>query len=208
MQSRQIARELALLGISQLRANQGFQGAQQLSGLLLAAIRALRTEVHDVLEGAASEVSRARDRLIDSDVRAADVQAAKTLLETAIASTQGAINRMGSAIELPELIHLANQEEVRAYALRLISAFHSHQAKIDEMLTQSLVDWQLDRLARIDRDILRIAVTEIMFIDDVPEQVAINEAVELAKRYSSDDGYRFINGVLRRVSNLIKAESV
>jgi len=68
--------------------------------------------------------------------------------------------------------------------------------EIDEHLELALVDWQVARLARIDRDLLRIAA-EIMFLG-VPERVAINE-VEPAKRYSGDEGHRFINGVLRRV---------
>jgi N utilization substance protein B len=63
-----------------------------------------------------------------------------------------------------------------------------------------MVDWQLKRLPKIDQDILRLAMAEILYLD-IPQKVAINEAVELAKRYSDDAGYRFINGVLRRVSN-------
>jgi N utilization substance protein B len=63
-----------------------------------------------------------------------------------------------------------------------------------------MVAWQLKRLARIDRDILRLAVVEMDYLG-TPDKVAINEAVELAKRYSDEDSYRFINGVLRRVVN-------
>ena len=62
----------------------------------------------------------------------------------------------------------------------------------------------MNRLARIDRDILRIAVAEILYLG-FGESGAINEAVELAKRYSGDEGYRFINGVLRRVTEQIKS---
>jgi N utilization substance protein B len=61
-----------------------------------------------------------------------------------------------------------------------------------------MVAWQLKRLARIDRDILRIAVVEMDYLG-TPDRVAINEAVELAKRYSGEEGFRFINGVLKRV---------
>ncbi|NET39783.1 MAG: transcription antitermination factor NusB, partial [Cyanothece sp. SIO1E1] len=74
---------------------------------------------------------------------------------------------------------------------------------IDSLLNQVMVDWQVKRLPQVDRDILRIAITEIMFLG-VPDKVAINEAIELAKRYSSDDGHRFINGVMRRVANHLK----
>ncbi len=88
---------------------------------------------------------------------------------------------------------------------RCRSWLNVNRTQIDQLLQESLVDWQLTRLARIDRDILRIAVTEILFLE-VPDRVAINEAVELAKRYSSDEGHRFINGVLRRVTNQVKAQ--
>ena len=60
-----------------------------------------------------------------------------------------------------------------------------------------MVAWQVKRLAQIDRDLLRLAIVEMQYLG-VPDRVAINEAVELAKRYSDEDGYRFINGVLRR----------
>ncbi|NEO00992.1 MAG: transcription antitermination factor NusB, partial [Moorea sp. SIO3I7] len=67
--------------------------------------------------------------------------------------------------------------------------------------------WQLKRLPRIDRDILRMAVAEISFLG-IPDRVAINEAVELAKRYSDEEGHRFINGVLRRANELIKTQAI
>ena len=71
-------------------------------------------------------------------------------------------------------------------------------------MERSLIDWQLNRLARIDRDILRIAVAEMEYLALEPS-IAINEAVELAKRYSEEEGYKFINGVLRRVTEQLKA---
>jgi N utilization substance protein B len=122
----------------------------------------------------------------------------------AIELAEKAINRLGTAVEMPEVIQLSNQHEVRSYALELLKTINRRQAEIDEILTQALQDWQLNRVPRIDRDILRLAVVEISFLG-VPERVAINEAVELAKRYSDDEGHRFINGVLRRVSDRIKA---
>jgi N utilization substance protein B len=121
----------------------------------------------------------------------------------AIELTQTAINRVGAALELPEFIQLANQKEVRAYVMELLTQTQAHRSEIDALLNRSMVDWQMHRLARIDQDILRLAVTE-MWVLGTPEQVAINEAVELAKRYSGEEGFRFLNGVLRRVSSQIK----
>jgi N utilization substance protein B len=80
---------------------------------------------------------------------------------------------------------------------------NSKRSQIDETISTALVNWQIDRLAQLDKDILRIATAEMMFMN-VASKVAIDEAVELAKRYSSEDGYRFINGVLRRIDDQLK----
>ncbi|MGE5657876.1 MAG: transcription antitermination factor NusB [Actinomycetota bacterium] len=204
--ARQTARELALLGISQLPINSGRLEAQQLQDVVLAAVRTLTEEAKEELKTAAAELQRGSDRLLGSEIRAANLQSARSMLHEAIELTQNAINRVGVTLDLPETIQQTNQKEVRAYALELLSNISSNRSQIDELLSAAMVDWQLDRLPRIDRDIMRIAVTEILFLG-VPEQVGINEAVELAKRYSGEDGHRFINGVLRRVVEKIKAQS-
>lgn len=206
MQARRIARELALLSITQLPVKPDRIQSQQLQDVLLAAIRTLTTEVQDTLETAAAELNRSSDRLLTSETRAGDVQSARAMVQEAISLTQTAINRLGSAMELPEFIQLANQKEVRAYVMELLTQTQAHRTEVDQRLNQSMVDWQMHRLARIDQDILRIAVTEMSYLG-IPKQVAINEAVELAKRYSGEEGHRFINGVLRRVSDQIKSET-
>ncbi len=197
---RRIARELALLSLSQLGDGRLAQSARPLDDLLLAAVRALTAEVRDALETAAGEAQRSRDRLLHSEIRAADLQSARTALNEALELTQTAINRLGEAVDLPEVVQIANQQDVRNYARELIETIDRRQEDINREITAALIDWQLHRLPQIDRDILRLAVVEIRFLE-VPDRVAINEAVELAKRYSDADGYRFINGVLRRVSN-------
>ena len=80
-----------------------------------------------------------------------------------------------------------------------------NRAKLDEILNESMVDWQLDRLPHIDQDILRIALAEMTLLG-VPHPIAISQAVELAKRYSDDESRRLINGVLRRVLKSIGIE--
>lgn len=206
MQPRRIARELALLSLSQLPNSPEKLETQQLSNLVLAAVRTLTTEVQDALSTAAAELQRASDRLLTSETRAGDLQTARVMVEEAIQLTQTGINRVATTMDLPELIQVANQPDfdVRTYAVQVVGTVNVKRTEIDELLTQALVDWQVARLARIDRDILRIAVAEMLFLG-VPDRVAINEAVELAKRYSGDEGHRFINGVLRRVSEQIKA---
>jgi len=206
MQPRRIARELALLSLSQLPASPEKLGTQQLSSVMLAAIRTLTSEVQEALENASAELKRGSDRLLNSETRATDVQSARAMVSDAIELTTAAINRVGTAVELPEFIQLANQQEVRAYALELLTNVNRRRTEIDELLTAALLDWQLNRLPRIDRDILRLATCEIVYLG-IPEKVAINEAVDLANRYSDEEGRRFINGVLRRVSDRLKAQA-
>ncbi|MGA9382307.1 MAG: transcription antitermination factor NusB [Phormidium sp.] len=204
MQSRQVARELALLSLSQMPTNPEKISEQEIPDFIIAAIRTLTTEVKEALEEAAGELQRADDRLLNSQTRAVDIQSARTMVQEAIQFASQAINRMGSSVEIPEFIQLANQKDVRNYAEDIVRNMMVKRQEVDQLLTAAMVDWQLNRLARIDRDILRIAVCEMLFLG-IPERIAINEAVELAKRYSGEDGYRFINGVLRRVSDKLKS---
>ncbi len=207
MQARRIARELALLSISQLPAKPEQLDQQALQNIVVAAVRTLSTEAEETLELASSELKRGSDRLLSSQTRASDVQTARQMVSEAIEIAQTAINRLGLATEIPEMVQLANQTEVRSYTLEIARKVKEHRDEIDQVLNEALVDWQLNRLAVVDRDILRIAVAEMEYLG-IPDRVAINEAVELAKRYSTDDGHRFINGVLRRVTNQGKAKEV
>ncbi|BAU10997.1 transcription antitermination protein NusB [Leptolyngbya sp. NIES-3755] len=206
MQARRISRELALLSISQLPSDLEKVNQQKLQDLVLASIRTLATEARDTLENAAAELQRGDAQLLKSQTRAANLDTARSMVQEAINLAQSAINRLGGAIELPEFIQLANQTEVRAYAMEIITRLQIERATVDKMLNDILVDWNVDRLAVIDRDILRIATTEMMFLG-IPDRVAINEAVELAKRYSNEDGHKFINGILRRVTEAINVNS-
>lgn len=199
MQPRRIARELALLSLSQIPNNQKKLAMAQLQDILVAAVRTLATEAHEILETAAAEIKRGSDRLINSEIEATTLKSSRAMVYQAIEHTQTAINRLSFAIEIPELVQLSNQKEVRNYALEILSKVNEHQPEIDQKLNQSMTDWQLNRLPKIDQDILRMALAEIDYLG-TPEKVAINEAIEIAKRYSDEDSHRFINGVLRRVS--------
>ncbi|MGB5636416.1 MAG: transcription antitermination factor NusB [Waterburya sp.] len=205
-QPRSIARELALLSISQIKTKQGKLSQEDLNSLVLAAIRTLTIEVQDNLEAASAEIKRGEERLLNSETRASDLSSAKVMLQEALSISQAAVNRLGMAVEFPEFLQLTNKEEVRQYATELIVTVNDYRREIEQALSNVLVGWQLSRLARIDRDILRISVGEMLYLE-VPEKVAINESVELAKRYSDEDGFRFINGVLRRLSDRLKQQN-
>lgn len=90
--------------------------------------------------------------------------------------------------------------EPSEYCLELARGTETHQGAIDEMIEATSEHWTLMRMPFVDRNILRLAVYEIMFEDGVPASVAINEAVEMAKVYGGDDSSKFVNGVLGRIA--------
>src|SRR6478672_435095 len=85
------------------------------------------------------------------------------------------------------------------YTVTVARGVTDHNAHIDDLISAHLQGWTLDRLPAVDRAILRVAVWELLHADDVPEPVAVDEAVELAKKLSTDDSPAFVNGVLGQV---------
>ena len=105
--------------------------------------------------------------------------------------------------------YLADNEEgpLSEYARELLCAVEDHRAQIDERLAATSENWSVARMPVVDRSILRLAVCEMAYIDDVPVSVAINEAVELAKDFGGeDDSPRFVNGVLGRIATMLEEE--
>jgi N utilization substance protein B len=90
-------------------------------------------------------------------------------------------------------------DDVRGYAETLVRGAKLHRAKIDELISQYAEHWELDRMAVVDRNILRASIFELLWMPEVPPKVAINEALEVAKKFSTQESSRFINGVLDRV---------
>lgn len=82
---------------------------------------------------------------------------------------------------------------------RVLPGISSRLGEIDEEIRQHLINWSLERLSPIDRSILRLGIFELKYMDDIPNQVAINEAVELAKTFGSEESPRFVNGLLSSV---------
>ena len=87
------------------------------------------------------------------------------------------------------------------YANELVQGVLAHLAQIDATIEEAAHEWPLAQMARIDKNILRLAIYEILYNNAVPAKAAINEAVELAKRFGSDTSSRFINGVLGTIFN-------
>lgn len=87
----------------------------------------------------------------------------------------------------------------RAYLDVLLARLDEHLAEIDGLLQGHIPNWRLERLAALDRNILRLGVVELRYVEEIPGKVAITEAIRLAERYGSDDSGAFVNGVLDSV---------
>ena len=97
---------------------------------------------------------------------------------------------------------VAEQPSPDDYATTLIEGVVAHRQRIDELLTEHAEGWTLDRMPFVDVAVLRLGVYELLWAQDVPDPVAIDEAVQLAKSLSTDDSPRFVNGVLGRLAGI------
>ena len=91
---------------------------------------------------------------------------------------------------------------VNDYAVLLIEGVVTHRDRLDEIITENAKDWSLDRMPAVDRNLLRIGAYEILYVDDVPDAVAVSEAVSLASDLSTDESPSFVNGLLSKIVEL------
>jgi len=94
------------------------------------------------------------------------------------------------------------EQDVRNFANTLIKGVEEKKLEIDKLLTEFAFNWNLSRMSVIDRTILRLGSFEILFLKEIPVAVSINEAIELAKIFGTDDSFKFINGILNRVKDV------
>ena len=91
---------------------------------------------------------------------------------------------------------------IRVYTKSLIEGIHTHKRKIDELITTYAQGWDMDRLPTVDRNILRLGIYEILWVEDLDDAIVIDEALTLAKDLSTDDSAGYIHGVLGRIASI------
>ncbi|HZG02816.1 MAG TPA: transcription antitermination factor NusB [Streptomyces sp.] len=96
----------------------------------------------------------------------------------------------------------SRQPPVGEYTMQLVEGYAEHADRIDELISTYAVGWTLDRMPAVDRNLLRLAAYELIWEDEVPDAVVIDEAVQLAKEFSTDDSPSFVNGLLGRLKEL------
>ena len=205
MQTRTLSRELALFVLGQCAERERSSAVEDnLETLLQRALDSLMQHWREVLDHCASDLEKAQQSLLDSELQdgsaSGDMASVRSHLRETLTGAEQVLNGLSASLELPRLLALADQQQVREEAMQRIQLVLKSREQIDEQLDGVMEGWRLRRLPRIDRDILRLAVVDLRSMH-TPASVACSEAVELANRYSDEQGRRMINGVLRRLQN-------
>jgi N utilization substance protein B len=102
--------------------------------------------------------------------------------------------------------HFGGSEEKRGFAQDLLDGVHTHLDEINGLISRFSENWRLERMSLVDRNILRLAIYEILCRPDIPAKVSINEAVEIGKKFGSEESGAFINGILDRIRAHVRGE--
>lgn len=106
-----------------------------------------------------------------------------------------------------ELVNRSEEQNVISFALELADKTNDHLKEIDLLIKKRSDNWEFDRIATIDRLVLRMAICEFLYFEDIPPKVSIDEAIEISKTYSTEQSGRFINGILDSILNDLKQDN-
>ncbi len=212
MQARRASRELALILFSQLGCEPDKNKEFNYQNIVLNSVRMLISNSQDELSMLTGELNEMKDYIIEYEynhkenlerpIDAVNVPVRLPMTDETVQKLDlliGAAEKTLAALEVAEIGVLADRSDVKKYIETIFKTYKNKKDEIDEIIQKNTVGWDIDRLFKIDKDILRIAITEMVYIKDAPVKVIIDEALELAKKYSTDDSPSFINGILAKV---------
>ncbi len=212
MQARRAARELALILFSQFEKEITKYSKKDFEEIMVKSVRILSNSAMEELnltvgslidikeslssyeaehESNLSRPMGAKNKPVQIPMTDEMIQKVDTMLDVAEKAILG--------LEIAEFSTLENQSEVKNYTIEIAEQFKNNHKTVDEQIQKYSNGWDISRLVKIDKDILRIAITELLFIKDTPIKVIVDEAVELAKKYSTEDSSSFVNGILAKV---------
>ncbi len=202
MESRSLAREVALLVLGQINEDniQNYQSIS-LDQMLDLALDTLLNHWREQLDYCAEQIEVAQDELSKSDLdklNIKNIDNARDHLISCVHKSENIINILSDSFELSKLLALGDRADVREDALQRINLVITQLNIINSSLDNVMEGWRLKRLPRIDQDILRLAYVDLFDLK-TPIPVTCNEAVNLANRYSDEQGRKMINGILRRL---------
>ncbi len=212
MQARRASRELSLVLFSQFDNNIKNYKKENFMSIILKSVRTLVSSAADEVSMSVSELNQLKNEIIEYENNHPDnlsrpidsinipVELKLTSdFEAKIDTMLNAADKTLSALDIAELCTLSQQEDVVRYLDLICQNYKNNKEEIDRMIGEFSKGWDINRIFKIDKDILRIAITELVYVKLTPHKVVIDEALELAKKYSTDDSPSFINGILARV---------
>ena len=212
MQARRAARELAFILFSQFDKKITNYSKENLDDIIIKSVRILSGSANDELKTALGSLIDMRNKIDDYEAEHEinlnrPIDAANISVPIMMTGEMaGKIDEMIDvaekallALEIAEFVTLESQNEVKSYAVDIVEAYQQNHDEIDGIIKKYAAGWDFDRLVKMDKDILRIAISELLYIKEAPMKVIVDEALELAKKYSTDDSAAFINGILAKV---------
>ena len=221
MNSRTAAREIVILAMPQVPKDNTKVEEIDYNQIILALSRALSDYAKKNLTSVSSDLQRMEKYLLnveiehpDNEERTSQIKSVlipdTAALKKQLSDLQNAATELYNILELPELVTHINQDQALEYALVILKNFSSNKDQINQIIEDAAQNrdkdkkWKLNRMVRLDRDILRVATTELLFLKDTPTEVICDEAVKIADKYGGDESKKFVNGVLRDVVGLTR----
>ena len=210
MQARRAARELALILFSQFDKKITEYTSTDIDEMLLKSVRILTNSSSENLQltlGRLMEMKEFVDEFetdhpenLSRPIESSNVPVMLTSdFSESVDDMLNIVENTLLALEIAEMATLECQSDVKEYIKKIADRFKVYHDEIDNLIQECSKGWDLSRMVRIDKDILRIAITEMVYIKEAPMKVVIDEAVELAKKYSTEDSSSFVNGILAKV---------
>lgn len=212
MNARRAARELSLILFSQLNKKVENLDKDAVISALLKSVRTITSIARDELESTTSSLLEMQEYLDNLEIE--DPQNLKRPIHSSnlpvpiplTSDMNGRVNALVEvaeksfqALEIAEMVLLSESNDVSEHIINIMKQYNEHKDEIKNQISECAIGWDIKRFIKIDRDILNIAVTELLYIKDVPIKVVIDEAVEIAKKYSTEDSSSFINGILGQI---------
>ena len=212
MQARRAARELALILFSQFEKEITHYSRKDFENIMLKSVRILSNSASEELNltiGSLIDIKEALDTYeaehesnLSRPLGAKNKPVQIPMTDEMIAKVDTMLDvaeKALLALEIAEFTILVNQSEVKNYTIEIAEQFKLHAKDVDGEIQKYANGWDISRLVKMDKDILRIAITELLYVKGAPLKVICDEAVELAKKYSTDDSSSFVNGILAKV---------
>ena len=217
MQARTAARELALILFSQFDKEISKYKTKEFEDIILKSVRTLTNNASEDLKLAVGHLVEMKEFIDDYEAnhqtnleRPLNVSNVPVPLPMT-SDMSGRIDEMllvaekaFVALEIAEMTTLEEKSDVKEFTLKLAQEYKTHNAEIDGYIKEYAIGWDFSRLVKMDKDILRIAIAEMIYVNETPDKVVIDEAIELAKKYSTDDSSSFINGILAKIVDVKK----